>query len=77
MFTTGVFIGDFSIIRITRSGAITEVENKNVDTAAIKIINQWRKREEARGAKSDILMQKVYTHVSRAVLASLRFSQSQ
>ena len=48
-FTTGFFIGDFSPRRSPRHGATTEAENKNVDTAAIKLINQCRKREAAIG----------------------------
>ena len=39
LFTTGVFIGDFSLRRIPRRGATTEAENNNVDTADIKLIN--------------------------------------
>ena len=39
LFTTGVFIGDFSLRRSPRSGATTEAENKNVNTAAIELIN--------------------------------------
>ena len=45
LFTKKVFIGYFSLRRIFRSGATTEAENNNVDTAAIKLINLWRKRE--------------------------------
>ena len=39
LFTTGVFIGDFSLRRIPRHGENTEAENNNVDTADIKLIN--------------------------------------
>ena len=56
LFTTVVLIGDFRLIRIPRRGATTEVEKKNVDTAAIKIINQWSKREVARGVKAGLSM---------------------
>ena len=76
LFTTGVFIGNFSLRRSLRRGATTEAENKNVDTADIKLINRWRKMEAARGTEAGLLIQYVYTHVSRAVVASLRFSQS-
>ena len=49
LFTTGVFIGYISLRRSPRHEVTTEAENNNVDTAAIKLINRWRKREEARG----------------------------
>ena len=48
LFTTGVFIGNFSLRRILRRGATTEAENKNVDNAAIEIINRFRKRDGSR-----------------------------
>ena len=47
-FTTGVFIGNFSLRRSLRSGATTEAENKNVDTADIELINRCRKRGRSR-----------------------------
>ena len=76
MFTTGVFIGYLSLIISLRRGATTEAENTNVDTAAIKLINRWRKRESARRIEAGLSMRQVYTQVYRAVVASLRFSQS-
>ena len=76
LFTTVIFVGDFSIRRSLRRGATTEAENKNVDTADIKLINRWRKMEAARVIEAGLLVRYVYTHVSRAVVASLRFSQS-
>ena len=75
-FTTGVFIGDFSLIRRPTRGATTDAENNNVDIAAIELIIRWSKREAERGAEAGISMQQVYTQVSRAVVASLRFSLS-
>ena len=74
-FTTGVFIENFSLRRSLRRGATTEAEKKNVDTAAIELINRCRKREATRGTEAGLLMRQVYTQVSRAVVESLRFSQ--
>ena len=54
LFTTGVFIGYFSIIIIARRGTITDAENKNMDNIAIKLINQCRKRESVRGKEAGI-----------------------
>ena len=51
LFTTGVFIGYFSIIRIPRRGTITDAENKNVDNIAINLINKCRNRESVRGTE--------------------------
>ena len=39
LFTTGFFIGNFSIRKSLRRGETMDTENKNMDTAAIKIIN--------------------------------------
>ena len=75
-FTTGFFIGDYILRRTPRRGATTEAENKNVATAAIELINRWRKREAERGTESGLYMRQVYTQVSRSVVASLRFSRS-
>ena len=51
LFTTGVFIGDFSLRRSPKRGETKEAENKNVYTAAIKLINRWRKGEAAIGTE--------------------------
>ena len=56
LFTTGVFIGDYSLRRRPRCGATTEADNNNVDTAAIEPINRRSKREEARGIEARISM---------------------
>ena len=56
LFATGFFIGDFSLRRSPRCEATTEAENNNVDTAAIKIINQWRNREAERGIEAGLSM---------------------
>ena len=76
LFTTGVFIGDFSLRRSPRRGATTEAKNNKVYTAAIKLINRCRKREATRGTEAGLSMRQVYTQVSRAVLASLHLSKS-
>ena len=49
LFVTGFFIGEFSLRISPRRGSTTKAENKNVDSAAIEIINLWRKSEAARG----------------------------
>ena len=50
--------------------------NNIMDTVVIKLINQWREREEERGTESSLLMRQVYMQASIVVVASLRFSQS-
>ena len=74
LFTTEFFIGCFSIKRSLGSGATMEAENKNVDTADIELINRLRKRKAERGTEAGLSMQQVHTQVSRAIVASLRFS---
>ena len=75
MFDTGFFIGDFSLRISLRSGPTMEAE-KNVDTAAIEIINIWKKRESEIRIEVGLSMRQVYTQVYRAILDSLRFYQS-
>ena len=76
LFDIGVFIGYLSLRRIPRSGATTEAENNNMYIADIKLINRWRKKEAAKGTELVPSMLQMYTYVSRAVVASLCFSQS-
>ena len=75
LFTTRVFIGDFSLIIIPRSGANMEAECF-LETVAIELINPQRKKEEERGKYSGLSMWQVYTQVYIAVVDSLHFSQS-
>ena len=49
LFTTVVFMGYFVLRRIYSHEATTDADNNNVDTAAIELINRWRKRESERG----------------------------
>ena len=76
LFSSMVAVKDFSLRRSLRRGATAESENNKVDTVAIELINRWRKKEKARGAEAGLSMRQVYTQVSRAVVATLRFSQS-
>ena len=59
LFTTGVFIGDFSLRRIPQRGATTEAENNNLDSVDIKLIDMWSKREAAIGKEAGLLMRQV------------------
>ena len=56
LFTTGVFIGDFSIRRSPQRKTTTKAEKNNVDTVDIKLINQWRKRDSERGTEVGLSM---------------------
>ena len=76
LFNGGVAIKDCSLRRSLRRGATTKFEINNVDSITIKLINRWRKKEAARDAEAGLSMRQVYTQVSRAVKAALRFSQS-
>ena len=76
LFSKAVSVDNYSLRRSLRRGATTEAENNNVDPIAIELINRWRKKESARGAEAGLSMRQVYTQVSRAIVAVLRFSQS-
>ena len=45
LFTTGFFIGYFSLKISLERGETTKADNRNVDTASIKLINRLRKRK--------------------------------
>ena len=53
-----------------------DADNNTVDTADIELVNWCRNMEAERGTEAGLSMQQVYIQVSRAVLASLRLSQS-
>ena len=76
VFLTSVSIEDYSLRRSLRRGATTTSQNNKVDGVAIDLINRWRKKEAAKGAEAGLSMRQVYTQVSQAVVAALRFSQS-
>ena len=75
-FSEAVTINDYSLRRSLRRGATTEARNNKVDTAAVELVNRWRKKEAARGAEAGLTMRQVYTQVTRAIKTVLRFSQS-
>ena len=76
LFSKSVALQYYSLRRSLRRGATTEAENNNVDPVTIELVNRWRKKEAAKGAEAGLTMRQVYTQVSRAVKAALRFSQS-
>lgn len=71
-----VEVTDYSLRRSLRRGSTTEAENNKVDPITIELVNRWRKKEKARGSEPGLPMRQVYTQVSRALEASLRYSQS-
>ena len=75
-FSKGVEIKDYSLRRSMRRGLTTTVSNNRVDTVTIELINRWRKREAARGAEAGLPMRQVYTQVSNALDALVRYSLS-
>ena len=75
-FSQGVDIRDYSLRRSPRRGAVTTAANNQVDETTTELIGRWRKKEKARGAEPGLPMRQVYTQVSAAVEALLRFSQS-
>ena len=54
LFTTGVFVGNFSIRRSPRRGATTEAENNNMYTVDIELIIRWGGMEAERRTESGI-----------------------
>lgn len=76
LFSQGIDIRDYSLRRSPRRGAVTTAANNKVDETTTELIGRWRKKEKAKGAEPGLPMRQVYTQVSSAVEALLRFSQS-
>ena len=76
LFSTAVLVSEYALRRLVCREATTKAENNNVDPVAIVLINRWRKKEGTREAKAGLSTRQVYTQVSRAIKAVLRFSQS-
>jgi hypothetical protein len=53
--------GDFSLWRSPRQGAVLETTNQDVSEKVIELINQWRKKEGAKGSEAGLAMRQVYT----------------
>ena len=53
-----------------RGATTTKVENNNMDTVRIELINRWRKKEADRGAEADLSMMQVHMQVSMAMVAA-------
>ena len=57
-------------------GTTTHAANNKVDETTPDLVSRWRKREKAKGAESGLSMRQVYTHVSSALEAQVRYSLS-
>ena len=52
--------GDFSLWRSPRQGAVLETTNQGVPEKVIELVNQWRKKEPAKGSVVGLPMRQVY-----------------
>ena len=75
-FSKAVDIRNYSLRRSPRRGATTTAANNKVDETTTELIGRWRRREKARGAEPGLPMRQVYTQVSNALEALIRYSQS-
>ena len=75
-FLKGVDIREHSLRRSPRRGATTHAANNKVDETITELISRWRKREKAKGAEPGSTMRQVYTQVSSALVAQVRYSLS-
>jgi hypothetical protein len=70
-----VEMGDFSLWRSPRRGAVLETTNQDVAEKVIKLINHWRKKEAAKGSEVGRPMCQVYTQVKSTLPTMLKFSK--
>ena len=75
-FSKGVDIRDYSLRRSPRRGATITASNNKVDETTIELVNRWCRKEAAKGAEVGLPMRQVYTQVSTALEATIRFSLS-
>ena len=75
-FSKGVDIREYSLRRSPRRGATTHAANNKVDETTTELVSRWRKREKAKGAEPGLSMRQVYTQVSSALEAQVRYSLS-
>ena len=75
-FSDSIKFEDFSLRRSPRRGSTTHASNNKVDPITIELINRWRKMEAARGALPGLAMRQVYTQLSGALEALLRYTSS-
>ena len=67
---------DFSLWRSLHRGVVLETTNHNVDIKVIELINQWRKKEAARGSEAGLPMRQVYTQVRSTLPSMKEFSRA-
>ena len=69
-------VGDFSLWRSGRRGAITEAMNQGIPQTTIDLMGRWRVKEKARGTEPGLPMRQVYTQVKSTMAGMLRFAKS-
>jgi hypothetical protein len=67
---------DFSLWWSPRQGAVLETTNLGVDTKVIELVNNWRKKEAAKGSEPGLHMRQVYTQVQNNLPTMLEFSRA-
>ena len=75
-FSKRIDIREYSLRRSPRRGATTHAASNKVDKTTTELISRWRKRENAKGAEPGLTMRQVYTQVSSALEAQVRYSLS-
>eukprot|EP00956_Cyclotella_meneghiniana_P007531 scaffold10178_cov23-Cyclotella_meneghiniana.AAC.3 len=68
-------VGEYSLWRSGRRGAITEAVNQGVDQNTIDLMGRWRKKEKARGTEPGLPMRQVYTEVKSSIKGMLLFAK--
>ena len=75
LFSKGSLMHMFALRRPLGRRPVLETTNRVSDTV-IKIINRWRKKESAKGAKPGLTMQQTYTHVCEIIQSQYLISRS-
>ena len=74
LISTSTDLHDFSLWRSLRWGALLETTNQGVDPMVIELINQWRKKEAAKGLEAGLPMRQVYTQVQDTIPKMIQYS---
>ena len=76
LLSEAVDIGNFSLWRPPRQGAVLETTNQDMAEKVIKLINRWHKKEATKGLEAGLPMRQVYTQVRSTLPTMLKISKA-
>ena len=76
LYLKGVEIDNYSFRHLLRRGATAHAMNNGVPQPVINEINQWRKKENAKGGKTGFTLAQVYSSVRHIIPTKIKYLQS-